>query len=588
MTTQKITTISIPASKNYLSEAITSLPTNCLFDKGKVGCGGTTIALSNNSPYVICVPFNSLIDNKVAQYRGKVFGVNGYTSKKELMDYLATVEIPKIMVTYDSIAKLSKWINPSEYSLLVDEFHLLFTQYSFRREAAQRVLSEYTKFKEFCFMTATVLEEEFILDELKELPIVIAEWETTKEVNVVSIKCNNSVSATTAQIIREFLDGSKSGNAYFFVNSVEFIKEMVQECDLSDENTRAIWSTNNKTETGLQRSSTTSPSKRINMLTSTVFEGSDLYDENGHIFIISDSRKSHTLIDISTSFQQIAGRIRNTKHYSNIYHLYTNTRYDVGVTYEEFKASTEHTISKAHNAINQLNNLDADARELIKTVSNEAYIDKIGDVFIFDPNLVKIDLYNFKVTKCLYRLRVNIKSEYIKNGFSVAEFNHDALPITRMDTVDDLNFRETVLAIEEELKELGMYSLATRFILDAASTKYKFLPDAINKLGFEGIADCGYVITNVKARLIANSDKGVETKIFNLLRNKINLTTGDFIETAKLKETFGRIYSDLGLAKTGKGTDINSYYDVKETKKTIKGKSVKGYTIIRSKMLFTN
>ena len=104
-------TISIPASKQYLSEAISQLPTNCLFDKGKVGCGGTTIALKNSIPYVIAVPFNSLIDNKVRQYNGLVLGVNGYTSKKEVTDYLESVETPKIMVTYDSIEKLSKWID---------------------------------------------------------------------------------------------------------------------------------------------------------------------------------------------------------------------------------------------------------------------------------------------------------------------------------------------------------------------------------------------------------------------------------------------------------------------------------------------
>lgn len=579
-------TISIPASKQYLSEAISQLPTNCLFDKGKVGCGGTTIALKNSIPYVIAVPFNSLIDNKVRQYNGLVLGVNGYTSKKEVTDYLESVETPKIMVTYDSIEKLSKWIDTKSFNLLVDEFHLLFTQYSFRREAAQRILNNYKLYKEYCFMTATVLEEEFILDELKGLDVVIAQWESVKEVNVVSVKCTNSVSATVAQLIKEFLDGTKQGNAYFFVNSVEFIKEMVQECKLNNDNTRAIWSVNNKTETGLLRGETIGEPKKINMLTSTVFEGSDIYDEQGHIFIVSDSRKSHTLIDISTSFQQIAGRIRNTNHWANIYHLYTNTRYDVGVTYEEFKLSTNSTIDKANRVVNQYNALDDDAKAGIKMVSNEMYIDKIDNLFIFDPNLVKIDLYNFKITKCLYRLRVNVKDEYLKNGFTVQEFTHNALDITRMDKVDDLNFKETTLAVEKELEELGMYSLTKRFILEAACIKYPFISEAIKVIGFNGIEECGYIITNVKAKLIAKSDKGVESKIFSMLKNKLNLSTGDFVPSAKAKEVFNNIYKELSLSKTGKGTDISSYYDIKDTKKTINGKSVKGFIIIRSKVIF--
>ena len=579
-------TFKVDASAKYLSDVISSLPSNCLFDKGKVGCGGTTIALKNNIPYVIAVPFRTLISNKVAQYNGLVFGVDGNTSKKELETYLEAVGTPKIMVTYDSIGKLAGWIDASKYNLLVDEFHLLFTQYSFRRDAAQSVLTNYPRFKEFCFMTATVLEDEFILDELKHIDVVVAEWETVREVSVVSVKCNNSVSATVAQLIKEFLNGEKDGNAYFFVNSVEFIKEMVSECKLNDDNARAIWSANNKTETGLSRGNTIDSPKKINLLTSTVFEGSDIYDTDGHIFIVSDNRKSHTLIDISTSFQQIAGRIRDTKYWNCIYHLYTNTRYDVNVTYDEFKANTIKTIETAHRVVAQYNGLDADARSLIKMVANEAYIDKINNDFVFDPNLVKIDLYNFKITKCLYRLRVNIKDEYQKNGFKVSEYEHSALEITRMDTVDDLNFKETVEAVEQELGECGQFSFTRRVVLEAASLKYPFLNDAISILGFDGIRDCGYVITNVKAKLISNSDKGVEHKIYSLLKNKRALSTGDFIEASKLKEYFKAIYSELGIKKSAKGTDINTYFEVKESVKTIKGKSVKGYIIVRSKVIF--
>lgn len=51
--------------KTYLNNLINELPTNCLFDKGKVGCGGTSMAIECNKPYVICVPFTSLVENKL-------------------------------------------------------------------------------------------------------------------------------------------------------------------------------------------------------------------------------------------------------------------------------------------------------------------------------------------------------------------------------------------------------------------------------------------------------------------------------------------------------------------------------------------
>lgn len=56
------------------------------------------------------------------------------------------------------------------------------------------------------------------------------------------------------------------------------------------------------------------PVKKINFYTSTCFEGCDIYDENGVTFIVSDGNKSHTLLDISTLFTQICGRLRDSKY----------------------------------------------------------------------------------------------------------------------------------------------------------------------------------------------------------------------------------------------------------------------------------
>ena len=60
----------------------------------------------------------------------------------------------------------------SHYTQFADG--LLFTEYSYRYEAVQSVLNNYTKYSEFCFMTATPLDEEFELEELKDIPVVEA------------------------------------------------------------------------------------------------------------------------------------------------------------------------------------------------------------------------------------------------------------------------------------------------------------------------------------------------------------------------------------------------------------------------------
>lgn len=391
------------------------------------------------------------------------------------------------------------------------------------------------------------------------------------------MKCLNSVSDTVAQLIKEFLTGVKEGNAYFFVNSVEFIKEMVEVCSLTNDNSRAIWSTNNRTEVGLKRGDTLDEPKKINFLTSTVFEGSDILDEDGIIFIVSDNRKAHTLIDISTSFQQIAGRIRNTRYWNQVIHIYTNTRYDIDVNYEEFRELTKTTIEEAKVFLNKINSTFTDKEKAQLLVANESYINKENGTFYFDANLVKVDLYNFKVTKSLYKLRINMKEEYKKYGFAVDEYTHSAYPITRMDILKP-SFKEIVQQMEQERNNLDLFQ--------AAYLKYPFLEDAIKILGFEGMAASGYVITNIKSKLIVKADTGQETKIYKLLKNKGKLSTGDFIQAKKLKEIFAEIYRELGIKKTAKGTDITAYYEIKETVKKINNKSEKGYTILRPKVIF--
>jgi hypothetical protein len=79
--TMKKNEINIESGCKYLSDSqsIKALPKNCIFDKGKVGCGGTTIAITNDEPYVIAVPYVSMILNKCQQHSnllGVYRGVN--------------------------------------------------------------------------------------------------------------------------------------------------------------------------------------------------------------------------------------------------------------------------------------------------------------------------------------------------------------------------------------------------------------------------------------------------------------------------------------------------------------------------------
>jgi len=54
----------------------------------------------------------------------------------------------------------------------VDEYHSLFIQYSFRNKAIKKLLAIAANFERVTYMSATPTEQEFILEELKDFPII--------------------------------------------------------------------------------------------------------------------------------------------------------------------------------------------------------------------------------------------------------------------------------------------------------------------------------------------------------------------------------------------------------------------------------
>lgn len=176
--------ITIILDCHYLSKAIDKLPSHCLLNKGITGCGGTTVELESKRNSIILCPTRNLVTSKSAL---GYFGVDGKVSGKDIQNYInSTTDFKKIIATYDALEKLMENIpNYSDYFLLIDEYHLLFNDYSFRKAVIQTVLQNFRKFKDWCFMTATPLKKEFILEELKDIDQINYEWTKATPVNIV-------------------------------------------------------------------------------------------------------------------------------------------------------------------------------------------------------------------------------------------------------------------------------------------------------------------------------------------------------------------------------------------------------------------
>lgn len=561
---------------NYLSEIPNfKLPSKVLINKGKVGCGGTTVALTDNRDTIVCVPFVNLIKNKCKQNK-EVLGVYSGVTVDKINEYVETHKIKKIMCTYDQLPRLASVVGYN-YFLLVDELHLLFLQYIFRDTAIRGVLNEYKNFKDWAFLTATPIESEFMLDELKDIPVYNIEWESKREITVEAVKCD-SVKSTIASIIEKFLNNEIEGNAHIFVNSVKFIATMIKYFDFEETQCRAIWSKNNKEYknscAGIPNSDTLSKPKKINFYTSTCFEGCDLYDEDGKIFIVSDSSKAQTLLDISTSIRQIAGRIRNTK-YDKIYHLFSNTRYNTDLTYEEFK---EYALNEAEEAKKYASRINSDAELLKGTKSSEyVYLYKSENGFEFDKNLILIDIFNYKNNNT-YSLSVNMLNEYAKNNIKVNLTSDDK----------KIKIASKTITWKEYVKRYCELKKSEYYIgeeLELIEEKYPFIKAAYELFG-DTLVDMR--IDNVKRAVIAKDDKKNQSeKIIYLLRTCDGFKEGTFTTGKKIKEILQTIYDKAGFDKKATISDFRNYAELKPITKRIEGEVVKGYiiTLIKTKYI---
>ena len=75
------------------------------------------------------------------------------------------------MATYDAIPRVAEIAGAEIYAkalLLVDEYHRLLFDYSFRHRAITGLLAEMLKFSRATYMSATPIEREFLLDGLSD------------------------------------------------------------------------------------------------------------------------------------------------------------------------------------------------------------------------------------------------------------------------------------------------------------------------------------------------------------------------------------------------------------------------------------
>ena len=363
------------------------------------------------------------------------------------------------------------------------------------------------------------------------------------------------------------LDSRLEHNLHIFVNSVEFIAKVIDLAKLTPDNVKVVCSTSGENSENNQRKlgkdypigQPSDPVRKINFYTSTCFEGCDLYDENGVTFIVSDGNKSHTLLDISTLFTQICGRLRDSKYKGEIIHVYSTTKYSREVTLDEFVASTKKVLAEAVSYADEINSLSDTARE--KTLSkikyiNEQYVRIEDNRLVVDKNFANMDIVNFKICRHIYRTYINLTNELQRNGYTITRYTFSEI-IEKME--NKTNARVTFKELFDEYHRLkttrpffsldNHEELCTRIAL-----KYPLVKQAYDELGTDKVQALKYHVGNIRRELTKQMRLPSEYKIVKMIDTVFPKQT--LIPKSKAKTELQRIYDDLGIRQTAKAADL--------------------------------
>lgn len=600
--------IKAPSNAQYISEIpqyFEDLPDNCYLDKTITGSGGTTHALTNNVPYVIAVPFISLADNKATQHKG-VLSVHSGVSDDRIKRFIAKGGI-KFIVTYDSLFRLESFINIKEYKLLIDEAHKL-VEYAadFKPKVINRILTRFKDFKSYVFMTATPTREEYLPDELERVEKIKIEWSNTKEVSIVHQRCNLQFESIVSNICLEHLRQEKQGNAYLFYNSVKAIiksiktlKKLYPElspddvkiiCAETDSNRNLIekflgqrWSISKPVEKDEDGDIISNP-KTITFLTATAFEGVDIYDDKGVTYIISDGRKVHTKLDITTQVSQIVGRIRNSIYNDKIYMLWIHSPIENCLTEEEYSAYLDTEEETAKGMIDDFSKVTKGTKQALISYTHT-------NPFCIDNSEEELDLvFNTMARKALMNTYVGMELTYnvinnnsyndtdkvvvtLRDVFTKLESTDYFKPLSGADKLKlgkTANFKKVCLDYEQAL------ITGNRDVIETIETDidFKDLVDFVEIFTVKKLSSADYRLKNIQDEL-AKYRAYKESP--DVLKRYLRLQKSQFYSLKDIKTKLTSIYEEMGINKKAKASDIEILY---KTHKTVVNGNA-GYKIIK-------
>lgn len=504
-----------------LSDLMSELPQNCIFIKGKTGCGGTTLALKSSDKYLIIMPYISNVRNKEVTKLG-AFVYNGDYSQIDK-------NVTKICATYESLYKLMSIIDPKEWNLLIDEYHVLCNSYELRAEAFDAIKCNFKKFKSYCFMSATEPEQTFGF--LKVLNKVEINWigPNIKMPTIYrTMSVTNLLKSKSFYIENDIRQNDEICNNFIFYNSVKGIEKIIREFNITD---YQVFMSEHNSNTTLNRGDIQNPEwKKYNFFTSTCFESVDIFVKNPKIWLIMNEKSLHTLIGCNT-FKQIVGRFRG------------NNSLDITA------------ISEIGDIKVQKPDIEEFKKQVKASKGLQIVADAMGESFSWIDYKQNFKYLKFRDGKVLLNVEAYESEMGILNTVECYKNYHFINYIYRKDNQDKIT---KIVTLEDRIKNIEEY---------ADYKYYQLIKDCIFTIGIENTLKCKSIKAIKKALIDPNLMPSKKIK------EELGLTQR-FYSTKEIKDSL----KEVGIY--GSASRIKEFYKVKDCVKRVGNDVIRGYLIL--------
>ena len=592
--------IKIPANIKYLTEREKfieefgkpfELP-NGILNKEIPGCGATTVALTDEHKTIICSPRNELLKNKHEQYPDTLLVIGGVDTK-EIEAYLQTAELPKILVSYDSVYKLIGCIKyKSDWRVVVDEFQCLLADSSFKSEIELHFLDNSRSFPYVTFLSATPILDKYLeqIDYFKDMNYYQLDWEEKDIVRVYRERTKNPINAAL-EIVRYYQNGNYpsvyvngeriySKECVIFLNSVNNIVNIIKQTELKPEEVNIIVGNSDDNDRQIARIGEGfkrgriplkgETHKKFTFCTSTAYAGCDFYSTNAATFVISDCNRPNTAVDIATELVQIAGRQRLA---CNPFRQFLTFVYNVNAEEVEQETFNEHLCRKVNVTLDEIRD-NNNAGEALRAK-------RIKDFRRIPDNVKYQDsytMYDEQKGEFVFNRLAYVNEQYC---FDVQKFNYQNGVIVKkllQDSSFDVSENQTYAVYQEQLKHLikkepfvdrmqayceyrAKQGLIVNLAMSTLESKYPELRYYYEALGADRIKALNY-----KEKKLLNEIHIMKTK--NKIRHELHgiIHIGDRILTTDIQQTLHDVYDRLGIDKSPKATDLNEFFEIHPVK----------------------